>query len=76
MGAMLDHVNTLGNTFHCSAGESGACLNILNHLVILKIFGNHYYCNVGELQAVCVPQSAVELGHMSGCDAVVIHFEV
>jgi hypothetical protein len=29
MGVMLDHVSNSGNTFHCCAGESGACLNIL-----------------------------------------------
>jgi hypothetical protein len=76
IGVMLDHVNTLGNTFHCWAGESGACLNILNHLVILKILENHCYCNVGEMQAVCVKKSAVQLCHLSGCDAVVVYFEV
>lgn len=29
-------------------GNRGALLNILNHTVILKFFGNHRYCVVGE----------------------------
>jgi hypothetical protein len=41
-----------------------------------KFSENHRYCDVGKPQGFSVTLSAVHLGHLSDCDAVVVYFEI
>ena len=41
-----------------------------------KFSVNHHNCDLGESYAFRVTQSAVQVRHLSGCDAAVVYFEV
>jgi len=51
-------------------------LSILNHTVMLKIFGKTSATVMWEKEAFSVTQSAGQLRHLCGCDAAFVGFEV